>query len=170
MRNPLRRTKKPEKQKIKLYPSRNVVLVTTVSNMKLVPCKVNDDHTLTYGKKTVKIASDRPAHILTVPCSQIWPTWIGRKLSPKKQNYNVYTTQETAETTHDPHTDGLDEKQKMRFEKLIQLQVVSGKADIAAKIMAGLKDKAGWLEYLPYIILLLIVAFFLFAFQVQPNL
>jgi hypothetical protein len=146
-------------------------MITTESNLELEPCKVNDDHTLTYRKKTVKIKDDRPAHIMTVPCNKIWPTFLGRRLAPKRQRFNVYTIQQTGEVTHDPHKDQLDEKQKMRFEKLIQIQAVSTKAAIAQNIMKGLKDKGAWWEILgPIIAIVLIVAFFLFAFQVQPNL
>lgn len=172
MRNPLRRTKKPKKPKNeKIYPPKDLVLVTTESGAELVPCIVNDDHTLKYGKKLVKIKDDRPAHILTIPVSRLVKGFLVKRFAPRRITINMYTIQKTSETTHDPHTDGLDETQKMRFEKLIQLQVVAGKADIAGNIMAGLKDKGSWWELLGWgILMTIVVAFFLFAFQVQPNL
>lgn len=167
--------KKPKEEKIKLYPARNMALVTTESNLELVPCKVFNDHTVSLkysgGKKEkIKIKDDRPAHTLTIPCTQIWPTFLGRRFSPRFQRYRVYTIQAEGEVTHDPHLDHMDEKQKMRFEKLIQLQAVAGNADIAGNIMAGLKDKKGFWEMLPWIIMAIVVFLFLFAFQIQPNL
>lgn len=178
MRNPLKRTKKPPKpKKEKIYPPKDVVLVTTESGAELVPCTVNDDHTLKYGNKTVKIRDDRPAHILIIPVSKLVKGFLAKRFTPRKLIFNMYTVQKTGEvthnpaTTHDPHKDGLDEKQKMRFEKLIQIQAVSAKAAIAQNIMAGLKDKVSIWETLGALIaIVIIVAFFLFAFQVQPNL
>lgn len=172
MRNPLKRTKKPPKpKKEKIYRSKDLVFLTTESSIDLVMCQVNDDHTLKYKKKIIKIKNDRPAHILNIPIASLMPTWLLRRLAPRNLLFNAYAVQKTAETTHDPHLDKLDEAQKVRFEHLIQIQAVAAKASLAAKIMAGLKGKATWWESLGALIaIVIIVAIFMFGFQVQPNL
>lgn len=153
-----------------------MALITTESDMKLRPVNVLDDHMLEYQKKKIRIKYDRPAHIIDINLHDLMPTRKQRIMCklfgvPKYQTFRAYTFQAEGELTHDPHLDSLDEKQKMRFEKLIQLEAVAVKAAIAANIMAGLKDKEAWWAVLgPLIIIALIVAFFLFAFQVQPNL
>lgn len=159
-----------------LYPSRNMALITTESDMKLRPINVRDDHMINYNGKDIRIKYDRPAHILDLSLHDLMPTRKQRFMCklfgvPKYQTFRTYTFQAEGELTHNPNKDGLDEKQKMRFEKLIQLEAVAVKAAIAANIMKGLKDRGAWWEVLgPIIAIVIVVAFFLFAFEVQPNL
>jgi hypothetical protein len=154
----------PKKErKVKLYPARNLVLLTSETNMRLVPCKVNDDHTLVYGKKKRMIKPDRPAHVFEIPIGKIWPTRLGRLLGPRSQKYNVYTIQETGEMTHDPHLDQMDEEMKLKFEKLLGLMGKFAEVQAGAVMYEGIKGKKAWWDYIPYLVMLGIVFLFLFA-------
>lgn len=160
---------KPE-EKPKLYPSRDAVLITDESNIALEPCIVLDDHRIKFRKKTADIKEDRPAHTLTLPLKDLWPTFLGRRLAPKFQRFRVYTIQKEGEITHDPNLTAMTEAQKMRIEKMIQLKGTATKADIVQTILAGLKGKESWWQVLGWgIIICVIVFLFLFAFQIQPN-
>lgn len=165
-----------EKPDIKptLYPSRNMALITTESDMKLRPITVNDDHTIKYGKRKLMIKPDRPAHILDLSLHDLMPTFKQRLFCkffgiPKYQTFRVYTFQNEGEMTHDPHLDHLTDDMKLRFEKMLGLVGKFAEADAGAVLYEGIKGPKKWFEYIPYIIICLIVAFFLFAFQVQPN-
>lgn len=158
-----------------LYPSRNMALITTESDMKLRPIKVNEDHTILYGKKKVMIKPDRQAHILDLSIHDLMPTKKQRFLCrilgiPKYQTFRVFSFQLEGEMTHDPHLDRLTDEMKLRFEKVLMLVGKFAEADAGAVIYEGIKGPKHWWDYIPYIIICLIVAFFLFAFQVQPNL
>lgn len=159
-----------------LYPSKNMILVTTETDLKLRPCKVQDDHKIRYGKKEIDIKEDRPAHILDMNLMDLMYSRKHRLFArlfglPQWQTFRVYTAQQEGEYTHDPNVTAMTEEQKMRIEKMIQLKAVAIKAEISANIMAGLKGKGSWWELLGWgIIITIIVAIFLFAFQIQPNL
>lgn len=160
----------------KLYPSKDMVLITTETDLKLRPCKVLNDHKIKFEKKKeVDIKEDRPAHILDMNLMDLMYSKKHRLFArlfglPKWQTFRVYTAQQEGEYTHDPNITAMTEEQKMRIEKMIQLKAVAIKAEIAANIMAGLKGKGSWWELLGWgIIITVIVAFFLFAFQIQPN-
>jgi len=168
---------KPPKPDIKptLFPSRNMALITTESDMRLRPVAVNNDHSLTFGKKKILIKPDRQAHILDLSLHDLLPTAKQRLVAkffgiPKYQTFRVFTFQNEGELTHDPHLDHLTDDMKMRFEKVLMLVGKFAEADAGAVIYEGIKGPKKWWDYIPYIIICLIVAFFLFAFQVQPNL
>jgi len=78
--------------------------------------------------------------------------------------------QQEGEMTHDPHLDHLTDDMKTRFEKMLLLIGKFAEADAGAVLYEGIKGPKKWWDYIPYIVICLIVAFFLFAFQVQPNL
>lgn len=158
-----------------LYPSRNMALITSESDMKLRPITVHDDHTISYGKKKIMIKPDRQAHILDLSIHDLMPTKKQRFFCkilgiPKYQTFRVFTFQLEGEMTHDPHLDRLTDEMKLRFEKVLMLVGKFAEADAGAVIYEGIKGPKHWWDYIPYIIICLIVAFFLFAFQVQPNL
>lgn len=157
-----------------IFPSRNMILVTSVSDMKLRPVTVNDDHTLTFNKKTLMIKPDRPAHILDLDLHALMPTRKQRLFCkffgiPRFQTFRTFAVQQEGEMTHDPNLDQLDDDMKTRFEKMLLLIGKFAEADAGAVVYEGIKGVKKWFEYIPYIIICLIVAFFLFAFQVQPN-
>jgi len=158
-----------------VYPSRNMLLITSESDMKLRPVRVNDDHSLTYKKKKILIKPDRPAHIFDINIHDLMPTRKQRLFCklfgvPQFQTFRTFTTQEEGEMTHDPHLDHLGDDMKMRFEKMLMLVGKFAEADAGAVLYEGIKGPKKWWDYIPYIVICLIVAFFLFAFQVQPNL
>jgi len=152
-----------------------MVLVTTESDMRLRPVKVNDDHTLKFNKKKILIKPDRPAHIFDINIHDLMPTRKQKIMCrlfgvPQYQTFRTFTMQQEGEMTHDPHLDHLTDDMKARFEKMLLLVGKFAEADAGAVVYEGIKGPKKWFEYIPYIIIALIVAFFLFAFQVQPNL
>ena len=175
----LARTLQPRKldldPKPAIYPSRNMVLITTESDLKLRPVKVNDDHTLMFRGRKVLIKPDRPAHILDLNIHDLMPTRKQRLFCklfgiPQYQTFRTFTIQQEGEMTHDPHLDQLTDDMKQRFEKMLMLVGKFAEADAGAVVYEGIKGPKKWWDYIPYIVICLIVAFFLFAFQVQPNL
>lgn len=158
------KTKEPKEEKVKLYPARNLVLLTSEANMRLTTCKVNDDHTLDFEKKkNVRVKADRPAHILELPLQKIWPTFLGRLLSPRRQRYNVYTIKEVGEMTHDPNLDHLDAAMKLSFEKMLKMEGKFAEVNAGGVVYEGLKGKKAWWDYIPYLVILGVVFLFLFA-------
>jgi len=167
---------KDRKNEVKpsIYPSRDMVLITTESDMRLRPVQVNDDHTLTLDGKTLLIKPDRPAHIFDLNLHSLMPTRKQRIFCkmfgiPQFQTFRTFTIQQEGEMTHDPHLDLLTDDMKARFEKMLMLVGKFAEADAGAVVYEGIKGPKKWWDYIPYIIICLIVAFFLFAFQVQPN-
>ena len=160
----------------RIYPSRNLVLITTEPDLYLRPCKILSDHKIEFKgldnkKKEGTINPEKPlAHNLILPLQQLWPTKIGKLFAPRYQRYRVYTIQAEGEMTHDPHDDKIDDEDKVKLESVLKLAAASAKASIAERIMAGLKGKKTWEEFIPYIIIGLIVFMFLLAFQIVPNL
>lgn len=153
----------PEKKE-KILPAKNVVLITSVSNIELMPVKVFDDHTLKWKKKTVQIKPDRPAHILTIPTNLLMRNRLIRFFMPRNIRFNAYTVQQTGELTHDPHQDYLDEEMKLRLEKLLGLMGKFAEVQAGAVVYEGLKGKKKWWDYIPYIAIVAIVFLFLFAY------
>lgn len=166
--------KKKDDTKATIYPSRNMILITSESDIKLRPVKVNDDHTLELNKKKLLIKPDRAAHILDLDIHALMPTKKQRFFCkilgiPRYQTFRTFTIQQEGEMTHDPNLDHLTDEMKMRFEKMLMLIGKFAEADAGAVVYEGIKGPKKWWDYIPYIIICLIVAFFLFAFQVQPN-
>lgn len=167
---------KPKIDDIKptIYPSRDMVLITTESDLRLRPVIVNNDHTLDFNKRKILIKPDRPAHIFDLDIHSLMPTKKQRFFCkilgiPRYQTFRTFALQQEGEMTHDPHSDNLDDDMKVRFEKMLMLVGKFAEADAGAVVYEGIKGVKKWFEYIPYIIICLIVAFFLFAFQVQPN-
>lgn len=156
--------------KVKLYPARNILLLTSESNAKIVPCKVSKDHRIKFGKQTVTIKPETPAITFTLPMHQLWPTFLGRRLGPRFQRFNLYACRENGEMTHSIHDDKMTDEDRMKIEEMLKLMGKFAEANAGAVLYEGIKGPKAWWDYLPYIMIMLIVAFFLFAFQVQPNL
>lgn len=164
--NPFRRKPKVEKKQEKPYIAKESILVTDQANLRLMTCKVHNDKTLTFGKKLVKIV-DQPK-VMEIS-STIFPSKLVRFFVPTKIRVRVYTVQKEGEVTHDPNIDNIDTGEKRSLETLIKVQGKMMKADFAGKIAEGMRDKLDFWEMFPYIAIVLIVLFFLMAFQVAPN-
>lgn len=171
--NKLAKEEGKRKKRDKPHIAKNTVLVTDETNARLMPCRVQDDHKLKFelragGKKEDKeVGILRSPHVLEIP-SSIIPSWIARRILPKTIRFRMYTVQKEGEITHDPHIDELDEELKRRFEMVLMLEKQAVKTGFAKGLMAGLKDKLSLMDYIPYIIIALIVMFFLFAYQIAP--
>ncbi len=164
--------KDPKPKKVKLYPARNVVLLTSESNAELVPCQVMDDHRIKFGKKNVMIKPETPAVTLTLPMYKLWPTFLGRKLGPKFQRFNLYICRDKGEMTHEIysiHRDGLKDDERQKVENMLKLIGKFAEAEAGGALYDGIKGPKKWFDYIPYLVILGIVFFFLFAFQIQPN-
>lgn len=157
-----------------LKQTKNVLLQTTETVIILTPCKVNDDHTLEYEKtknmKTIKIMPGRKAHTLIIPLHSLLPSRMARLFAPRTIRFRTYTAQSEGEITHDPNTTHFDPELEMKLESVLKLAAVASKADISANLMAGMKGKKGWMDFIPILAIVLIVFFFLFAFQIAPSL
>lgn len=155
----------------KIFTSKNLVMVTTETDLFLTPCEVKDDHRIRYKQnrkwKEVKIL--QPPHILTLPLRSILPSFLNRRLSGKFARYRVYTAQAEGEVTHDPHRDEIDPELKKKFEAVLKLEGQMAKADFAKQITAGMARAKKWEEYIPWLVVGAIVMMFLFAFQIAPN-
>lgn len=160
----VKQTKEIIPYKEKILPAKNIVLVTSVSNIELIPVKVFDDHTLKWAKKTIQIKPDRPAHILTIPGKLLMGNRLLRRFMPRFIRFNAYTVQQTGELTHDPHLDYLDEEMKLRLEKLLGLMGKFAEVQAGAVVYEGLKGKKKWWDYIPYMAIVAIVFLFLFAY------
>jgi len=150
-------------EKLKLFPARNTVHITTPSDAYLKPCIVLRDHKIQFNdlnnkKQTVVIT--RNAHVYHINLKDLWPTWLGRRTAPKWQRFNTYFLQAEGEMTHDftyrqinpDGTPGLDDELKRRYESVLYLQTISGKADWGGQVLEGMKSKKGWAEYIPWIV------------------
>jgi len=161
-----------EKEKVKppnLFASKNCAFVTTETDIELVQVKVLDNHKIKYKKREILIDPYRPAHILTIPLHKIIPTRLGRFFSPRFQRFRVYTFQREGEITHDPNNDKMDEEDKVKLESVLLLAGAASKADIATRIMAGMKEALGFWTYFRDILYILVIILMLFAFQIAPN-
>ena len=166
----------PKQEKINLYPSKNLALVTTEADISLVPCKVNDEHQIKFKvdkrKKNVRIM--RQPHILHVPLWALlpgykWKLLLGRLLFPRYLRFLAYTVRREGEATHDPHDDNYDTEDKMRLEKMLKLEGKFAEAEAGANVFEGMKGPKKWQEYIPFIVIAFIVFMFLVAFQIAPN-
>lgn len=164
----LKKDLKKKEQGHKIYASKSCAFITTETDIVMKPIKVLDDHKIKISKKEVQINPQRPAHILTLPLHQIIPTRLGRIFSPRVQRYRVYTVQQEGEITHDPHDDKIDEEDKMKLEAVLKLAGAASKADIAKKIMAGLKDALGFWNYFRDVLYIIVIVLMILAFQVLP--
>lgn len=170
--------KKTKEHKItdkELRSTKNVLLKTTETEIVLTPCKVNDNHTLAYEKgkknlKTIKIMPGRNAHTLIIPLHSLLPSRMARLFAPRTIRFRTYTAQSEGEITHDPDNTHFDPELKLKLELVLKLAAVASKANIADNLMAGMKGKKGWMDYIPIIAIVLIVFLFLFAFQIAPAL
>ena len=151
------------------------VLITSPSDLYLDKCTVLDDHMIKYNlnKKKKTIDMLRPPHLLTLNVRQFMPSKFSKLLlmfaGVKYIKILTYTCQFDGEVTHDPHLDNLDEEMKLRHESLLGIKGKTSKADIVGSILAGMKKKKKWEDFIPYIVIGVIVFLFLFAFQIQPN-
>lgn len=174
------RKKSQEKKKNKitdreLKETKNVLLKTTETEIALTPCKVSDDHTLAYQKgkkklKTIKIMPGRKAHTLIIPLHSLLSSRTARLFAPRTIRFRAYTAQSEGEITHDPDNTHFDPELEMKLESVLKLAAVASKANIADNLMAGMKGKKGWMDYIPILAIVLIVFLFLFAFQIAPAL
>lgn len=178
----------------KLYPVKNLVLTTTETELELKTCKVRSDHFLSYkdakvdqGKKRQPRIMMKP-HQMTIPLWEILPKkplklWIAKLILPRFLRFRTYTVRREGEITHDIHGTPFEEKQKthdpnedgykledkMNLEKMLELEGKFAEAEAGAHIYEGMKGPKKWQDYIPYIVLMVIVIAFLFSFQIAPN-
>jgi len=159
----------------KFYPAKDMALVTTESDLKLSPCKISNDHFMTVkgSKKRQRRIMMNP-QILTIPVWDILPGWkfkliLARLLFPRYLRFRTYTIRNEGEVTHDPHDDNFDQADKMKFEKMLFLEGKFAAANAGAKVYEGMKGDKKWYDYIPFIVICIIVIAFLFAFQIAPN-
>ena len=157
-----------------LRSTKNVLLKTTETEIVLTACKVHDDHTLEYAKekdmKKIKIMPGRKAHTLIIPLHSLLPSRLARLFAPRTIRFRTFTAQSEGEVTHDPNLTHFDPELEMKLESVLKLAAVASKANIADNLMAGMKGKKSWMDYIPIIAIVLIVFLFLFAFQIAPAL
>ena len=181
MRNPFKRSK----GKDDLEFAQDVVLETTEVDIELRPTKVEEDHHITYkgrsGDKKSRINPHLSAKQLVIPYKELFPKdrggnrldkikdWFAKRRLPKTLLFRVYTIQAEGEMTHDPHADKLDPEMKMKLEKLLQLEGKFAEVEAGKYLYEGMEKKKKWEDYIPYIVIGVIVFMFLFAFQIQPN-
>ena len=175
-----KRKKKKEKlhldqEKLELYPAKNMSLITTESDLDLKICKVTNDHFIKIsGEKKRKRRIMRKPHILTIPLWAILPGYkfkliLARMLLPRFLRFRVYTIRQEGEITHDPHDDNYDQEDKMKLEAMLKLEGQFAAANAGGNVYEGMKGKLKWHDYIPWIIMGIIVIAFLFAFQIAPN-
>ena len=180
----------------KLYPVKNLVLTTTETELELKVCKVRSDHFLSYkdskvhqGRKRKPRIMMKP-HVMTIPLWEILPNkplklLIGKLILPRFLRFRTYTVRREGEithdvhgtpfeekkvpNTHDPNKDGYKLEDKMTFEKMLDLEGKFAETEAGAHIYEGMKGPKKWQDYIPYIVLMVIVIAFLFAFQIAPN-
>lgn len=138
----------------RLYPAKNCVMVSNESDLILKPCKVTDDHNVSWKegrtKKTGRIMC-KP-HILTVPLKAMHPHPIFKYFAPRRQRYRVYTIQSEGEFTHSPNTTGVSVENKKKFEQVLKLEGTMVKAHLTREAVNDMKDhKKQWFDYIPYI-------------------
>ena len=160
----------PEVKPKKPRKSHAGVLITSPSDLYLDKCTVLSDHQIQFKlnreKKQVKML--RSPHVLMIPVRKFLPL-LARRFAPSYIRINTYTVQFDGEVTHDPHIDELDPDLKTKFEKVLELEGTIAKVNWAKRIMTGMRDKKTWEDFIPYIVIGVIVFLFLFAFQIQPN-
>ena len=181
MRNPFKRKSKDD-----LEFSQDVVLETSEVDMELRPTKVQEDHHITFNgrhtkNKRARINPHLSAKQLIIPYQELFPKdragrrldkikdWYAKRRLPKKILFRVYTIQSEGEMTHDPHIDHLPPDMKLKLEKLLQLEGKFAEIDAGKYLYEGMEKKKKWEDYIPYIVIGVIVFMFLFAFQIQPN-
>lgn len=177
----------------KLYPVKNLVLTTTETELELKTCKVRSDHFLSYkdakvdkGKKRKPRIMMKP-HQMTIPLWEILPNkplkiWLAKLILPRFLRFRAYTVRREGEITHDihgtpfeenethdPNEDGYKLEDKMNLEKMLELEGKFAEAEAGAHIYEGMKGPKKWQDYIPYIVLMIIVIAFLFSFQIAPN-
>ena len=165
-----------KEEKIKLYPSKDLALITDEADITLKACKVTEDHFIQVkgDKKHRKRRIMKAPHVLTIPVWQILPGWsfkllLARILFPRYLRFRTYTVRKEGEVTHDPHDDNYDQEDKMRFEKLLYLEGKFAAANAGAQVYEGMKGRMKWYDYIPWIVMAITVIAFLFAFQIAPN-
>lgn len=160
--------RKPKEDKIKLYPSKNLAMVTTEADISFTPCKVTDDHKINFKfqktKKDVRIM--RNPHIIHFPLwallpGRSWKLLLGRLLFPRYLRFLGYTVRREGEATHDPHDDKYDTGDKMRLEAMLKLEGKFAEAKAGEVIYEGMKPGKKWFDFIPYIIIAIICFLFL---------
>jgi len=140
--------------KPKLYPAKNMVMLSNESDLILKPCKVTDDHNVAWKegrkKKTGRIM--RKPHIMEIPLKAMHPHPIFKYFAPKRQRYRVYTIQSEGEFTHSPNTTGVSVEDKKKFEAVLKLEGQMVEAHLTREAVNDMKDhKKAWFDYIPYI-------------------
>jgi len=130
--------------------------------VELIPAKVfkDNDHYLSFNYRGAK------KKVLITP--GIWPKvfeaskWFGFK----KFRALVFHAGATSEATHDPAASQLD---VVALESMMKLGRSIIETDVLDAMAKAAEGKKGWVEYIPYFVIALIVFLFLFAFEIQPN-
>lgn len=170
-----------------ILSTKDIVMTTTESEIELKGCKVRSDHFIAYVDNKVDGAKKRKPRVLQTPKILILPVWeilgvsgenvtvkilkriLIRWALPKYHRFRTYTVRREGEATHDPHDDKYDQETKMTLEEMLKLEGKFAESNAGAEIYEGMKGKPKWYDYIPYLVMLVIVALFLFAFQIQPN-
>lgn len=138
----------------KIYPTRDVVLLTTESDVDMLPCKVHDDHTVEYkigSRKTRKVKVKEKPSIFTIPLKQIWPHPVFKFWAPRRQRYRAYIAQKEGEFTHNPNTTGVSIENTKKFEEVLKLEGQMIEAHLTREAVKDMKDqRKQWFEYIPY--------------------
>lgn len=175
-----KRLEKQRKKKEKLYQAKDVAMICNEANITLTTCKVTDDHRIKFRhagqKKEVRINPELGhPQVLLIPSTLILANfnWFIRMLvmflfPAKGFRYRTYTARSEGEITHDPSIDHYHAGDKIRLEELLKVEGAMAKAGFVKAIAKGLKDKVGLWEMFPIIAIVLIVFFFLMAYQVVP--
>ncbi len=171
-----------------ILSTKDIVMTTTESEIELKGCKVQSDHFISYNDNKVHKAKKRKPRVLNTPKVLILPVWeilgvsgenvtlkilkriLIRWSMPKYLRFRTYTVRREGEVTHDPHEDHYKLDEKMSLEETLKLEGKFAEANAGAEIYEGMKGKPKWYDYIPYLVLFGVVALFLFAFQIQPNL
>lgn len=141
--------------KPKLYPAKDCVLLTTESDIELVPCVVKDDHVVEIkkgarDKKSIRIHT-KP-NILTLPLRAIWPHPLLKYWAPRRQRYRAFTAKKEGEFTHNPNTSGVTIASEKRFEEALKLEGEVIEAHLTREAVKDMKDqRKSWFDYIPYI-------------------
>lgn len=164
----------------KLYPVKNLVLTTTETELELKTCKVRSDHFLSYKDTKVYQGKNRKPRIMMRPHQMTVPLWgilpnkplkllIAKLILPRFLRFRVYTVRREGEITHDPNDDDYPLEGKMTFEEMLKLEGKFAEAEAGAHVYEGMKGPKKWQDYIPYIVIGIIVIAFLFSFQIAPN-
>lgn len=139
----------------KLYPARDCVMVTTKSDIELIPCVVGADNTVEYkigSRAKRKVRANIKPSILTLPLRAIWPHALLKYWAPRRQRYRVFTAQKEGEFTHNPNTTGVTKESKKRFEEALKLEGEVIEAHLTREAVKDMKDqRKSWFDYIPYI-------------------